>query len=325
VQKPPLSIPAENIVVLSDDPACAKACNAIGKPTQLNIKKAMRDLALKSGTGSLQFMLYSGHGGNIPGTGEDHETEVSSKSGRKRDQALIPIDHKEQKVAGDKDYGCVRDNWILEKFVMAMDPDSTLVFIADCCHSGTIADLPYEYCLEPSAHTKRVSPLIPKCDTFVFSGCRDAQCSQDFGSRVGGALTSNLLPMLSGWASSFGGNPPVQDILNRLRSKVQQRAKTQTPVISSTVDLWGSFQIPLDKPREKYAGDGRGIEDDFEDLEEEEEGGLDATDAATDGAEIEGWDEAEMEEADAMEEEAWEDDAGIWDGYEPPAGKGDID
>jgi len=75
----------------------------------------------------------------------------------------------------------------------------------------------------------------------------------------------------------------------------------------------------------RYAGDGRGIEDDFEDLEEEEEGGLDATDAATDGAEIEGWDEAEMEEADAMEEEAWEDDAGIWDGYEPPAGKGDID
>jgi len=57
LQKPPLSIPVENIVVLSDDPACAKACNAVGKPTQLNIKKSMRDLQAKSGPGTLQFML----------------------------------------------------------------------------------------------------------------------------------------------------------------------------------------------------------------------------------------------------------------------------
>jgi hypothetical protein len=87
----------------------------VGKPTQLNIKKCMRDLQAKSGPGTLQFMLYSGHGGNIPGTGEDHETEVSSKNGRKRDQALIPIDHKQHKEKGMEDYGCIRDNWILEK------------------------------------------------------------------------------------------------------------------------------------------------------------------------------------------------------------------
>jgi len=323
LQKPPLSIPVENIVVLSDDPACAKACNAVGKPTQLNIKKSMRDLQAKSGPGTLQFMLYSGHGGNIPGSGEDHETEVSSKTGRKKDQALIPID---RKTKGLEDYGCVRDNWILEKFIMPMDKDSTCIFIADCCHSGTIADLPFEYCLEPSPFAKRVSPLVPLCDMFVFSGCRDAQCSMDFGSRVGGALTSNLLPMLSGWASAFGGNPPVQEILGRLRSKVQKRAKTQCPVISSSVEVWGSFLIPLDKPREKYASDTRGLDDDLEDLEEEEEEGLlDFTDEATDGAELEGWDEAEMEDAEALEEDDWEDDADIWAGYEPPAGKGNAD
>ena len=92
-----------------------------------------------------------------------------------------------------------------EKFLMPMHKDSTCIFIADCCHSGTIADLPFEYCLEPSPHTKRISPLLPQADVFLFSGCRDAQCSQDFGERVGGALTSNLLPMLSGWAKHNGG------------------------------------------------------------------------------------------------------------------------
>jgi hypothetical protein len=108
--------------------------------------------------------------------------------------------------------------------------------------------------------------------------------------------------------------------------QVQERAKTQTPVISSSVDVWGSFLIPLDKPREKYASDTRGLEDDLEDLEEEEEEGLlDFTDEATDGAELEGWDEAEMEDAEALEEDDWEDDADIWAGYEPPVGKGNAD
>jgi len=321
VQKPPLSIPAENIVVLSDDPKCAKYCNATGKPTQLNMKKAMRDLALKSGPGTLQFMQYSGHGGNIPGSEDSHENEVSAKSGRKKDQALIPINHKEP---GLDDYGCIRDNWILEKFLMPMHKDSTCIFIADCCHSGTIADLPFEYCLEPSPHTKRISPLLPQADVFLFSGCRDAQCSQDYGERVGGALTSNLLPMLSGWAKHNGGNPPVQDVLTRIRKKVNERAKTQCPVISSSVEVWGSFQIPLDKPRGKYAGDARGFDDDLEDLEDDEEGGLDFTDDAIDGAEIEGWDEAEMEDVEEEEVEGWEDDEGIWDDFEPPEGKGSV-
>ena len=54
LQKPPMNIPKENITVLSDFAPCAKECNAIGKPTAANIKKAMRDLALSSGPGTLQ-------------------------------------------------------------------------------------------------------------------------------------------------------------------------------------------------------------------------------------------------------------------------------
>jgi len=323
LQKAPMNIPAENIVVLSDDPACAKACKASGKPTQANIKAAMSMLALKSGPGTLQVMLYSGHGGNIPGTDESFETCRSEKSGRKKDQALIPINHKDK---GLDDYGCVRDNWIMEKFLMKMHKESTCFFIADCCHSGTIADLPYEYMLQPSPHVKRVGPLVPEADCFVFAGCRDDQCSQDLGSRVGGALTSNILPLLSGWRVNQAGNPPCQDFLARLRKRVCDATggnKSQTPVLCSSLDLSSSMQLPLDQPRQRYQGDTRGsFDDEFEELEEEE---VEEGDAETDAMEIERWDyeedAADADEAD-LEGEDWGADEDSWADYEAPTGKG---
>ena len=132
---------------------------------------------------------------------------------------------------------------------------------------GTIADLPYEYVLEPRAHVKRVSPLVPKCDAFVVSGCRDAQCSQDLGSRVGGALTSTVLPLLSGWRKVHPevGNPSVEAFLDRLRKLVNDKihSKTQTPCVSSSREMFDSTQLPLDQPRQRYIGEQRGG-DDFE-------------------------------------------------------------
>lgn len=322
LQEPPLSIPQENIVVLSDDPAAAKSTNACGKPTQANIKKCMRELVEKSGPNTLQFFAYSGHGGAIPGTGESHETEVDNRSGKKKDQALVPIDHRTNPDrSSSNDYGWIRDNWILEKFMLPMHKDSTLFMIADACHSGTIADLPYEFCLEPGPHVKRVGPIIPDCDAFVFSGCRDDQTSADLGSSKGGALTSQLLPLLSGWRKTQEGNPPVEAFLERLRYKISSKGLKQTPVCSSSADMSGSTYLPLDQPRQRYSAEGeaRGFDDDVDFFEDDDECLFEDPDA--DAIEIEGWDEDELGDEE-IECEPFEDDEDVWADYVAPTGKG---
>jgi len=321
LQSPPMSISPENITVLSDDPPAARSCNAIGKPTQANIKKCMRELGQKSGPNTLQFFLYSGHGGQLPGTSQDFETEVDSRTGKGKDQGLVPIDHHEANQGVSNDYGWVRDNWILEKFVLPMHKDSTLFMIVDACHSGTIADLPYEYCLEPTPHVKRVGPMFPDCDAFVFSGCRDSQTSSDCGARVGGALTSRLLPLLSGWRKSQQGNPPVEAFLDRLRKKISAKGFKQTPVMSSSIEMSSSTYLPLDMPRQRYGGgDTRDFDGDF-DMFEDDDCPL-WEDEETDAVEIAGWDEDEMGEGEEMEVEPFEDDDDVWADYEPPTGKG---
>ena len=41
--------------------------------------------------------------------------------------------------------GQIRDDDIYDNLVCAMPEGSTLVSLMDCCHSGTVLDLPYTY------------------------------------------------------------------------------------------------------------------------------------------------------------------------------------
>merc|ERR1712216_76895 len=109
IQNDPMGIPRENITVLTDDTMAAKYCGSQGKPTMKNIKAGMKAMAKRSRSGTLQVFLYSGHGAQLDNEGADADEHGDG------DQALCPIDINDTSLP---DYGFIRDDWILKKFVL---------------------------------------------------------------------------------------------------------------------------------------------------------------------------------------------------------------
>ena len=61
-------------------------------------------------------------------------------------QAICPCDNNHEGPDG----GYIKDDWILAKFILKMHPESTSINVMDCCHSGSIMDLPYQFKLIPT-------------------------------------------------------------------------------------------------------------------------------------------------------------------------------
>jgi metacaspase-1 len=103
----------QNITMLLDDGKCQN-------PTRTNIMNALEALVSQSQPGDSVFLHYSGHGGNLPDDNGDEEDG--------RDETLIPVDF--QKA------GQIRDDELLEKFIVPMQENVTVTCLMDCCHSG---------------------------------------------------------------------------------------------------------------------------------------------------------------------------------------------
>lgn len=112
----------ENISYLIDD-------GEHDDPTYDNILAAFDDLVEKSEAGDSVFVHYSGHGGNVRDDSGDEEDG--------RDETLIPMNYTEA--------GQIRDDTVFKRLVLPMADDVTLTCLMDCCHSGTILDLPYKF------------------------------------------------------------------------------------------------------------------------------------------------------------------------------------
>mmetsp|Transcript_2146 Transcript_2146/g.3883 ORF Transcript_2146/g.3883 Transcript_2146/m.3883 type:complete len:318 (-) Transcript_2146:223-1176(-) len=112
----------ENIHVLMDD----------GKhesPTHANILNAYRKLVAESVAGDAAFCHYSGHGGKV------RDTSGDEKDGY--DETLIPLDYQSS--------GQITDDELFKTLVGAMRKGVVLTSIMDCCHSGSVLDLPYVF------------------------------------------------------------------------------------------------------------------------------------------------------------------------------------
>lgn len=53
------------------------------------------------------------------------------------DETLVPVDYNSA--------GQIRDDELFEKFLVPMQPDVTVTCLMDCCHSGSVLDLPYMF------------------------------------------------------------------------------------------------------------------------------------------------------------------------------------
>jgi len=96
-------------------------------PTKQNIMDGFVRLTQYSQPGDVVFVSFSGHGGRVVDTSGDEDDGF--------DESLIPLDFKEN--------GHIVDDDILDIFVKKMKGGVTCTVVMDCCHSGSVMDLPY--------------------------------------------------------------------------------------------------------------------------------------------------------------------------------------
>jgi len=112
-----------NMTVLMDD-------GEHEDPTRENILQAYEKIVSESQDGDVVYLHYSGHGGRLRDDDRDEETDGY-------DETLIPLDYASS--------GQIRDDDLLQKLVKPMKDGVFVTSIMDCCHSGTVLDLPYNF------------------------------------------------------------------------------------------------------------------------------------------------------------------------------------
>lgn len=181
-----------------------------------NIVRAIYDTAIHSYQYEHVWIHFSGHGCNINDRDRD---EYDGK-----DECIVPSDYKTAGVITDDTI-----NLLLKHF--AKSCKVTCIF--DCCHSGTMGDLQFEY--DSQGFLNRVLPSykhVP-CNVLMLSGCLDSQTSADAYNVINrktftGAMTSCLLLAIK----EEGVN--VINILKKVTFLLRQKRFSQIPKLTSS-------------------------------------------------------------------------------------------
>mmetsp|Transcript_29561 Transcript_29561/g.35154 ORF Transcript_29561/g.35154 Transcript_29561/m.35154 type:complete len:316 (+) Transcript_29561:196-1143(+) len=108
----------EHILILMDD-------GIHSPPTKRNIMNAYDGLARQTKAGDTVFCQYVGHGGRVQNKADGF------------DGTLIPIDFRTSgHISGDD---------ILQELIKPMPSGAFVTYLMDCCHSGTVLNLPYRF------------------------------------------------------------------------------------------------------------------------------------------------------------------------------------
>eukprot|EP00928_Gymnodinium_smaydae_P056269 TRINITY_DN39679_c0_g1_i1.p1 TRINITY_DN39679_c0_g1~~TRINITY_DN39679_c0_g1_i1.p1 ORF type:complete len:390 (-),score=35.62 TRINITY_DN39679_c0_g1_i1:139-1257(-) len=129
------------------------------RPTKSNMEAAMRWLVDGAVAGDSLFFHYSGHGTQLRDNNGD---EADGK-----DEALCPVDFETA--------GMLRDDDMFYLLVAPLIEGVQLTCVLDCCHSGTILDLPYMFKADDDSLAAvsdgRISSMLPNANfdvvTFV--------------------------------------------------------------------------------------------------------------------------------------------------------------
>jgi hypothetical protein len=57
--------------------------------------------------------------------------------------------------------GQIRDDELLEKFLLPMQANVTVTCLMDCCHSGSVLDLPYMFTADGSSQSNSNPQMVP--------------------------------------------------------------------------------------------------------------------------------------------------------------------
>eukprot|EP00903_Cladosiphon_okamuranus_P012835 g11994.t1 len=137
-------------------------------PTKANILRAIKWLVEGAKAGDSLFMHYSGHGGSL------RDSSINGDEEDKKDETMIPIDHKRS--------GHIRDDQLLAELVLPLPEGVVLSVVMDCCHSGSILDLPYAFDATDSSLElldAGGSGIVSKRSGFNMDKARKATIAQD--------------------------------------------------------------------------------------------------------------------------------------------------
>ena len=104
-------------------------------PTKGRIIRAYRRIVKVSKAGDTVFCHYSGHGGRTKDLDGDESDGL--------DETLIPMDYQSA--------GQIIDDDLFKELVQPMSEGVHATCLMDCCHSGTVLDLPYHFTAESDA------------------------------------------------------------------------------------------------------------------------------------------------------------------------------
>ena len=191
------------------------------KATRNTILEEFKNLLINSQSGDLLFFLYSGHGSYAIDRNGD-ETDG-------RDELLVSCDL--QGILDDELKSIIQTN---------LKSDVTLFALMDCCFSGSVLDLKYQYLdsLNYENFTENSKQLETLGNVFMISGCTDEQTSADavFNNKANGAMTWALL-------ESLKSSPTIswRELVKNMRTLLKESEFNQIPQFSS-----GNF-VDIDK------------------------------------------------------------------------------
>jgi metacaspase-1 len=189
----------------------------------MGIVNKLYEMAVLSYRESLDFVWihYSGHGSYIADRSGDE------KDGK--DECLVPSDYKSRGLLSDD---------CLNSLFKLFNPNTRIVFVFDCCHSGTIGDVKYSWEGPENATLENIK-CAASGKVITISGCLDTQVSMDaynaFGdNKFAGAMTSCLLLALKEdrtiWQDVF-------KVVSALRKKLKAAGFAQVPKLCSSHNL----------------------------------------------------------------------------------------
>lgn len=176
----------DNIVLLLDK-------DGETQPTKANILAAYKTLVDQCESGDCVFLHYSGHGSKQKDDDGDEEDGF--------DEVLVPLDFKTS--------GMIRDDDLFDLIIKPMPDGVHLVCLMDCCHSGSILDLPYSFKADGTQTEIQENEKFDKDKWFLkmggeyggklgaslgkkFFGAKGAELGEKFGSQFGSAIGNKL-------------------------------------------------------------------------------------------------------------------------------------
>ena len=194
-----------NIVTMTDD--------TVTKPTRNNIIDGISNLLKNSSEGDVLFLSFSGHGTNVTDTNGDE------KDGK--DELIVPLD-----------FNCISDDELKSLIQSNLKKNVTMFALFDCCHSGTMLDLKYQYFDDNQSNTiiENSNAYETSGDLIMISGCMDEQTSADayINSSYQGAMTWSFLNVTDKKQDIL-----FKDLIVNMRNVLKTSQYTQIPMLSS--------------------------------------------------------------------------------------------